>query len=98
MDESLSIGSRIGVVLLVSAVLLLVSEQVLQPGEELRFCLSHMADKHFQNPFVRQDAPFKISVFDVHSSTFSRPPPHSFSSRGHQHICVATLPGILKRL
>ena len=48
MDESLSIGSRIGVVMLVSALLLLVSEQVLQPVEELRFCLSHMSEKHLQ--------------------------------------------------
>jgi hypothetical protein len=67
-DKLLCVRGGIGVVLLVSAQCV-VFVNILQPVQKFWFRLCHMGNEDLLDLFVRQNAPFKIRIFNVHNSS-----------------------------
>jgi hypothetical protein len=68
-DKLLCVRGGIGVVLLVSAQCVVFREYLLQPVQKFWFRLCHMGNEDLLDLFVRQNASFKIRIFDVHNSS-----------------------------
>jgi hypothetical protein len=68
VNELLRVSGRVGVILFISARLIVFAEHLMKPRQNIRLCLRHVRDQKLEDALVREYAALQIGIFDSHDS------------------------------